>query len=256
MIKDGVYWTRYIGSEPFSALLMWISEGDEQGGLIYYSLSWLISIFVISHIAFKYYQSAWFTVSVFLLFNPLHIIAFQVPRHFMGMVIFLLVLHSSGYRKWIGVVSIFLFQNAIGLFIGTYILIKKLHGFMLFAAYISMVLLYYVIALTVYEIHLNDEVSRGRGLLAYMAITLIVFSIVTWKKKHDWNIVFSLAFISVLFYIFSPVAYRFFEVVITLAVLSAFKQTYSVFSIFLLKIFSLVSVILSFSIVYTGLFGY
>jgi hypothetical protein len=256
IIQDGNYWIRYIGSEPLSALLMWISEGGEQGGLIYYILSWFISIFVIFHIAFKYYQSSWITVSVFLLFNPLHIIAFQVPRHFMGMVIFLFVLHTTGYRKWIYVVSVFLFQNAIGIFVGVYAIIKKLHGLTIISANILMVFLYYVIAISYYEVHLNDEVSRGRGLLAYMVVTLIVFSVVTWKRKDDWSIVFSLAFLSVFFYTFSPVAYRFFEVVITFAILSAFKHSCALISKKLLKIFSWASVMLSIFVVNLGFFGF
>ena len=256
MIYDGVYWELYFYREPFSALLMWLVKGGEDSGYYYYLIIWLINLFSIFYIVSIHYRKTWILTSFFLIFNPLHIIAFQVPRHFMGMVLFLFVLHSSGLRRLLIVFSAFLFQNVIGAYFAAFVFLKDLSKFKIFLASLLIFVVYLYAASQFFESHLDDDTTRGRGQLLYMLSIFFIYCFITWRRREDWKMLFGLTFLTIALYSFSPVAYRFFEVVSTFAFLRVLNTKSAFFHRNLLRFFVFFSVIASFFIINFGLLGY
>jgi hypothetical protein len=174
----------------------------------------------------------------------------------MGIVLFLFVLHSTGVRRLLIVFSVFLFQNVIGAFVAAFIFLKNLSKVRMFLAGILIIVVYLFAASQFFESHLVDEIARGRGQLSYMLLIVSIFCLITWRSREDWDMLFGLTFLSLALYGFSPVAYRFFEVVSTVAFLRAVQSNNSFFNRKLLRIFVIFSFIVSFCIINFGLLGY
>jgi hypothetical protein len=256
MITSGSYLNRYISREPLSAGFMWLMSNIGWDAYGYYVLNWIVNTLIVIYISIRFHKKLWFTTAIFLLFNPLTIIAFQVPRHFTALSIFLLAIHLRGIPKWGAVISSILFQNIIGAFVFMMLFLKSFRVLTLIIGSILALACFYYVSTYFYAFHLELDTPRGRGQLTYTAIFLILYIVLMFKKRVDVAFLFITFILMTLMYLLSAHTYRFFEVWLVIAYLSAIYNLRAADSIIIIRGFTFMSFLCSVGIISFGLFGY
>ena len=191
------------------------------------------------------------------MFNPLHILGFQLPRHYLGIVFFLLALYIGGKSKWVYSIFSIFSQNIIGVYIFGFLILSKLRGLYLIIGFFGFFMCYYIIATDcTYNMYLEDEELRGRGQLIYLLSFLPIYAFITKKNKASWLLVFGLTLTTIVIYSFSQVAYRFFEICLILAFFYAMKEVHGKYHKLIIRSYVAASSAITACVVYLGLYGY
>jgi hypothetical protein len=255
MMKSGIYLDRYI-REPVSALFMYISDILNGGAFGFYLITWSIYLITVIFLSFRHYKNLWFTVSMFLLFNPLTIMAFLVPRYFLALTFYLLALHLTRIQKWIVLVISILAHNILGAF-AFYLLRMQIYskGKQLFLS-VSGVGLFYLIMIYQYPSYLQEFPVQGRFQTLYSLLFLFLFQLLMYRSRHKYAF-YVYSFILILcLYLINVIAYRFFILWLIAAFLFLVPKLKKGDSVLIIRAFTFLSVCGSLFVVLTGRYGY
>jgi hypothetical protein len=257
MIESGVILSRY-ATEPVSAYVIYISDILIGGTFGVYLILWSIYLITIIYLSFRHYKKLWFTVSMFLLFNPLTIMAFLVPRHFLALSFYLWAIHLPRSRKWIVLLISMLAHNILGAFalyfLRMQVFSKQMPLFMMGAVGIGIFYLLMIFRYPYYD--MENLPLQGRGQLLYAFLFICLFQLLMYRSRHKYAFyVYSFIFIFCIYFI-NFIAYRFFILWLITAFLFLVPKLKKGDSVLIIRAFTFLSVCFSLFIVLTGKYGY
>jgi hypothetical protein len=255
MMETGAYFARY-QREPVSMVTMYISGFLEEGALGYYLIVWVMYLLSVMFISFRYYKNLWFTVSMFLLFNPLIIMSFTVPRHFMALTFLILAIHLSRIRALLVLVLSVLVHNILGLFALYFVRLRMRSAFVRILLITFGVILFYYFMVVVYPESMDLTKDQGRGQAVYALLFFGVFYLLMFRKPLKYRFYIDGFFFILILYFINPIAYRFFSLWIIMTFLYMVSKLKKRDSFLLIRGFTFLSVSFSFFIVVTGSYGY
>lgn len=250
------YFRRFF-AEPVSATLMWMSALLKWGAAGYFLFIWLAFMTTVIVISVRHYPTLWFTVAMFLLFNPLTIVAYRTPRSFTAVVAFLWILHSKRVRRALAMALTVLSHNITGVFVAGLMAVRRVGPLLQGLMFSVGIALFYLISISQFAQYVLSDVARGRAQTLYAFTFLAVFMLLFFRKRveHYLYFVALFAFI-VVAYALAPYAYRFFLLWLIWAFLFAAATLTGRDSRLILRAYVGLSVALSLSLVVTGQFGY
>ena len=255
MMEMGTYYLRY-QQEPISMLTMYISRFLEEGAFGYYLIVWVLYLFSVMYISFWHYKNAWFTVSMFLLFNPLTIMAFLVPRHFMALTFLLWAIHLTRIRALSFLGLTMLVHNVLGLFALYFMRLQIYSTFIRMVLMVLGIIGFYYFMVVVYPGNMDLTKDQGRGQVVYALLFLLVFYLLMFRKPEKYGFYIDSFFFILILYFINPIAYRFFSLWIIMTFLYMVSKLKKRDSFLLIRGFTFLSVSFSFFIVVTGIYGY
>lgn len=248
IIKEG-YFFRFI-YEPASMFIFIVLHLLEFDAVIYYLFVWLLSLICVWKVTEKFDPSVRSHVFIFIVFNPLNLISLQVPRFYMAMHIGLFIVTSFGLRKKVfSSVLAAVSHNIAGLYmavtsISRSLLTKKNASFIITALSFSMALILFFLwillelgfSLTLpYGItaYLSYDHTVGRYQMIYFVAFALLFMSQLFLTRRVKLGIFYLALTSVTLaiYNFTPIGYRFFNVVLCWILLDACTRVAPIISL-------------------------
>lgn len=254
-VETDRYFRRFF-IEPVSATLMWLSALGKWGAEGYYLFVWLTFVVTVLVISVRHYPTIWFTVAMFLMFNPLTLVAYRTPRSFTALVAFLWVLHSKRVRRGIAVALSILSHNITGAFVVCLMVVRRMGPVVQVLMFGAALTIFYLMSTTDLARYFISEIDRGRAQALYAFTFLVLFIFLLCRKRVEYLYFVALfVFISAI-YALSPYAYRFYLPWLIWAFLFAAATLTGRDSRLILRAYALLSVTGSLAFVSAGKFGY
>ena len=255
MLETGSYVLRY-QQEPISMVMMYLSTFLDEGAFGFYLIVWVLYLLSVVYLSLRYYAHIWFTASTFLLFNPLSIMAFLTPRHFLSLTLILLAIHLTRIRALLVLGSSVLAHFVLGVFALFFVRLQKYSNFISFLLMFFGVASFYIFMVEMYPQLMEKGLDQGRGQAIYGLIFLFIYYLVMFRKSVKFGFYITSYFFILILYLINPIAYRFFSLWIIMAFLYMVSNLKKKDSFLIIRGFTFLSVGLSAFIVMTGMYGY
>lgn len=256
IIKGGWAWSSY-SNEPVSASLLMILHYFSLGAFELYFITWIIAFIFFVIILLKLGKS-FGVLYIYLILNPVSIILLQFSRQYLAFLLFLMSIFfiQSKFKSVSYLVLSVLSHNASALFsLLFYLLIKSSFYRFVSTLIISIIGFYFMTSIffSQYTVH---ETDKGRGRVLIVLLTLLFFIVLSLKRtKISFSLIVLSVFLVISFAI-SPQAGRFSPYFIAILAFYGFYNFKESSSIILIHLFFIVNILISFTIVSMGWFGF